>query len=390
MEIQINLNDGVESDSITRGSARRKARRARKAGTKPTATKPAAKKPTGARRTATAPKKPVARKPAAKKEVKVPNSVEVMIQRSKPKLRIMHKQPGRYVMKSTKGQFVLFRIKEQVKYLPSMKQKLFAMRDMEAIATSVELEDLQAHAALDAALGEGTYAEPLEHLEAESHGLDIAMDDDAIGGGSGSIEADSAAPGARNAGAGAKLGKKKRAPNMLAPGWHMFVQPKDGNKLQKHYVGPRMSARRLMGIVSGEAKPGADAKKPAAGTKKPAAKPASKTGRTPAVKNELTKSTGLSATKMRRMIKDATKDGDKKELARVTKLKDAMESGDLNATKRALRSIDKQSGLDEFEKELGLKEGALRNVLSQKASKKPAASPATKKRGGNKPAAKKQ
>jgi hypothetical protein len=464
MEININLGD-VESDSARRNQANntRRTGAAKKTNTNN-------RKPT-TRRTSTAPKAGAARKPAAKKkEVKVPNSVEVLLQRSKPKLRIMHKQPGRYVMKNTQGMWSLFRIKSQVKYTPGMKNKLFAMRDMEAIA-STDIEDLEAHAALMAALGAGDYDEPVEELMAEAisyergflnaKGVDIPegeieQEDD--------VESDSAAPGARNKAAGAKLGRKKRAVGMLAPGWHMFHNPTGGGKLKKFYVGPRVSARRLMGIVSGDVpvagkEEKADAKKTAA--KKPASKkmspmeqkkdierkridvkrlpgiiettksslkkfqerfdqtgskntekslnqvkatlkaqqqrlkeakatlkkidgstPPKQSGRVTA--NEegkaLMKEAGVGITKLNRMVKDAEKDGDRRTIRVATKLRDAMSAGDVKATKSALRTLDKQFGLDEIEKELGVKGGKLSAMLQKKATKaKPTAKKPTSK-----------
>lgn len=268
----------LESSSQTRGQARRKARRSRRSGStttrSPGATNrpKAEKKPTQKPATKT-PRKPKAkapragskapakpRAPKAAKQHKVPNAVELLVQRSKPKLRIKHSEPGRYVLVGRGVQYALVRVKEQTKYTPSMGQKLFTPKGLESTSSAdADSPDWDV-----IGLDEIT-SESIADLE-----LEYEMELDAfVYGEEADLESDSAkAPGARNNQAGNKLGRKKRAPNMLAPGWHMLKKGSDG-KITKEYVGPRMSSRRLLDIASG----GGDKKDAKA---KPAEKPASK------------------------------------------------------------------------------------------------------------------
>lgn len=184
-----------------------------------------------------------AKRPESKK-VKIPNSVQYLAE--KGKLRIKFAEPGRYILQGAKQSVVVLRVKEEMKYTPSVANKAFT-------ATASDTEMLQ-H------IGIGEYAEPIELLQSESisyeaeflraKGLtDLADKLEAKQ----ELESEAAAktPGAKNKAAGAKMGKKKRAPNMLAPGWWVFIKPTDG-KMRKEYVGPRMSARRLLGVVQGE------------------------------------------------------------------------------------------------------------------------------------------
>lgn len=154
-----------------------------------------------------------AAKPAAK--VKIPDSVQYLA--DKGKFRIKSATPGHYVLSGSRAKFkmiAIVRFKEETRFTPSMGTKAFTATASQVLPISV-----------------GVYDEPLHELEAE---------------------AAAKAPGARSNVAGQKMGKKTRAPNMLAPGWWMFIRDKD-NKVTKEYIGPRISARRLMDIVSGEA-----------------------------------------------------------------------------------------------------------------------------------------
>ena len=54
----------------------------------------------------------------------------------RPAPRIVHKQPGRYVLKTKNETIVLLRVAKEVKYMPSMKQKIFALREMESISAN--------------------------------------------------------------------------------------------------------------------------------------------------------------------------------------------------------------------------------------------------------------
>jgi hypothetical protein len=242
-------------------------------------------------------------------------------------MRLAYGQAGRYVLKNAKGVFSVFRIKKEIKYTPSMRGKIFALRDMESLSGSMSEYDMSLLNEFDLALGAGAYNEFIEDLEAEA------------------FESDSAQPGSRNKAAGAKLGKKTRAPGMLAPGWHMFELAKGDSKVKKHYIGPRISGRRLVGIVSGE-----PAKKPAA---KPAAKKPAKQDPKEQIKTEnlvikeakslersLTKQTKAIDTLKSRFdkITDKTK---KKEMA--AKLRSMNE--ELRVTKRSEAKVKKEAGI---------------------------------------------
>lgn len=177
-----------------------------------------------------------AAKPATKK-AKIPNSIQYLA--DKGKFRIKSATPGHYVLSGSRAKFkmiAIVRFKEETRFTPSMGTKAFTATASQVLPISV-----------------GVYDEPMHELEAE---------------------AAAKAPGARSNVAGQKMGKKTRAPNMLAPGWWMFIRDKD-NKVTKEYIGPRISARRLMDIVSGEPAKAETAKKAPAKTAK--AEPAKKT-----------------------------------------------------------------------------------------------------------------
>lgn len=162
-----------------------------------------------------------------KTKAPLPKTIENAVQNSKPKLRVAYSQPGRYVLKSARGVFAIVRLKKEAKYVPSMKQKIFALREMEALASEYSPEELEAFAAFDDAVGSGPYEESIKELDAEA----------------------AARKGAGGQAAGTKMGRKKRAPNMLAPGWHMFSLPKGATRMTKAYIGPRVSARRILGLI---------------------------------------------------------------------------------------------------------------------------------------------
>lgn len=206
----------LESDSATAGSARRASSRRRRSAS---AKKKAATKTTPARKTA-------AQKAPAKKPVKIPNSIQVLVQRAKPKLRVSYSEPGRYILTGRSGMLAVVRVKEETRYTPSVGTKMFQRKALESKSSS--LDELFF-------IGAGAYSEPEDALEAEYRQ---------------GLESESAAPGARSTQAGQKMGRKKRAPNMLAPGWHVFKKSKEG-KITREYVGPRMSARRLLDIAQG-------------------------------------------------------------------------------------------------------------------------------------------
>lgn len=87
----------------------------------------------------------------------LPKTIQTAIQNSNPKLRVAYSQPGRYVLKSARGVFSIVRLKKEAKYIPSMKQKIFALREMEALASEYSPEELEAFAAFDYAVGAGPY-----------------------------------------------------------------------------------------------------------------------------------------------------------------------------------------------------------------------------------------
>lgn len=139
-------------------------------------------------------KRKAIKKPA--KKVKIPASVEFAATQSKS--RVISASPGRYILKNRKGTFALVKFSEDTKYTPSMKTKMFS-------ASSSE---------------------------------------------SSTLVAESAGPGSR-ASIGSKLGKKTHAKGMLAAGWWLFSKDSKGNA-GREYVGGRLSARRLAGLLKGE------------------------------------------------------------------------------------------------------------------------------------------
>ena len=172
------------------------------------------------------------KKPA--KKVEVPKSLQDALKQIRPAPRIVHKQPGRYVLKTKNETIVLLRVAKEVKYMPSMKQKIFALREMESISTSPFY-------------GTEDYHEDEMNLSIEAE----AMEDTVID--MGTLEMLSAQPkkGTGGQAAGVQMGRKKRAPNMIAPGWHIFKQPANGGRLTRQYLGPRMSARRIFSVITG-------------------------------------------------------------------------------------------------------------------------------------------
>ncbi|SBV38407.1 hypothetical protein BN7874_223 [Phage NCTB] len=263
----------------------------------------------------------------------LPKTIDTAVKNSTPKLRVAYAQPGRYVLKSARGVFSIVRLSKEAKYTPSMKQKIFALRSMEAIASDYSAEELALHSAFEEAIGNGEYQEPIDTLMAEAisyeeeflnakgavtakspvmYGFfkfkdgssvdltgdkgdlakakalfkngrnpvvsltDLGLDEDeaqtvveqkarknilidtpskankflSTSSSQAGIDSESAAPRGRGgSAAGAKMGRKKRAPNMLAPGWHMFSLPKGATRMTKAYIGPRISARRILTLV---------------------------------------------------------------------------------------------------------------------------------------------
>lgn len=173
-------------------------------------------------------------KKPAKKAVEVPKSLQDALKQIRPAPRIVHKQPGRYVLKTKNETIVLLRVAKEVKYMPSMKQKIFALREMESISTSPFY-------------GTEDYHEDEMNLSIEAEAMeDVVID-------MGTLEMLSAQPkkGTGGQAAGVQMGRKKRAPNMIAPGWHIFKQPANGGRLTRQYLGPRMSARRIFSVITG-------------------------------------------------------------------------------------------------------------------------------------------
>lgn len=133
------------------------------------------------------------------KPVKVPKSIAFAAEKTKS--RIVKAVPGRYILKNRKGMFVIVRFKEETRYTASVGTKLFS-----ASSTENDVEDYFV------------------------------------------VESESNQPGARNSSVGNKLGKKNHAKGMMAPGWWLFAKRADG-KMQKAYIGGRISGRRLLGLL---------------------------------------------------------------------------------------------------------------------------------------------
>lgn len=147
-------------------------------------------------------------KQKAKKPVVIPKSIKYAAEKTKS--RISFATPGRYILQNRKGMFAIVRISEDTKMSPSIITKVF-----KATASDIDLTTDQIFA--------------LEPVDFDSL-------------------SDSNQPGAKNSSVGNKLGKKTRAPNVLAKGWWMFRKGKDG-KTAKAYIGGRMSGRRLLGLL---------------------------------------------------------------------------------------------------------------------------------------------
>lgn len=133
------------------------------------------------------------------KPVKIPKSIAFAAEKTKS--RIVKAVPGRYILKNRKGMFVVVRFKEETRYTASVGTKLFS-----ASSTEHAVEDYF------------------------------------------TVESESNQPGARNSAAGNKLGKKNHAKGMMAAGWWLFAKRADG-KMQKAYIGGRISGRRLLGLL---------------------------------------------------------------------------------------------------------------------------------------------
>lgn len=147
-------------------------------------------------------------KQKAKKPVVIPKSIKFAAEKTKS--RISFAVPGRYILQNRKGMFAIVRISEETKMSPSIVTKVF-----KATASDMDLTADQIFA--------------LEPIDFDSL-------------------SESNQPGAKNSSVGNKLGKKTRAPNVLAKGWWMFRKGKDG-KTAKAYIGGRMSGRRLLGLL---------------------------------------------------------------------------------------------------------------------------------------------
>jgi hypothetical protein len=148
-----------------------------------------------------------AKKPA------VPNSVQYVLEQAKG--RLVFAESGRYVFKTRQGDFALARFKDETKFSPSMNVKMFSNKMVS------KSEDFN--------VSTEAYSEPEDELQAE---------------------AAAKAPGAKNKAASTKMGVKKRAPGMMAPGWWLFH--KDEGKVTRQYVGPRLSGRKLLSLVKPE------------------------------------------------------------------------------------------------------------------------------------------
>lgn len=151
------------------------------------------------------------------KPVKIPKSIAFAAEKTKS--RIVKAVPGRYILKNRKGMFVIVRFKEETRYTASVGTKLFS-------TSSVDMPEVG--------------------LESES---------------------ESNQPGARNSAAGNKLGKKNHAKGMMATGWWLFRKGADG-KMQKAYIGGRISGRRLLGLLDPATVKTEEPKKPRASGKK--------------------------------------------------------------------------------------------------------------------------
>lgn len=148
-------------------------------------------------------------KPAkAKKPVVIPKSIEYAAEKTKS--RVSFAIPGRYILQNRKGMFAIVRISEETKMSPSIVTKVF-----KATASDLDLT-----------------AEQIFALE--------PVDFDSL--------SESNQPGPKNSSVGNKLGKKTRAPNVLAKGWWMFRKGKDG-KTAKAFIGGRISGRRLLALL---------------------------------------------------------------------------------------------------------------------------------------------
>ena len=286
-------------------------------------------------------------KKPAKKAVEVPKTLQDALKQIRPAPRIVHKQPGRYVLKTKKETIVLLRVAKEVKYMPSMKQKIFALRDMESISSTPFY-------------GTEDYHEDEMDLSIEAE----AMEDTVID--MGTLEMLSAQPkkGTGGQGAGVQMGRKKRAPNMIAPGWHVFKQPANGGRLTRQYLGPRMSARRIFSVITGGDK---NANKDPKQTGKTPAK-------APAGKKLGPNSPGVPKTpsNFRRPGANAHKRGseDLKEEFKFFKMK-------AKAMNRKLRPeyVEKM--------ENAIKDAVAREKGDKAGGKKPAKAPAKAPRGGN-------
>ena len=95
---------------------------------------------------------------SARSKHPIPATIEKALATVKPKARVVFAQPGRYVLKSRTGLFSIFRISKEAKYTPSMKNRLFAQREMEALASD-GLWDIDP---------DGPYSESITDLEAEA------------------------------------------------------------------------------------------------------------------------------------------------------------------------------------------------------------------------------
>tara|TARA_B100000214_G_scaffold357534_2_gene317259 strand:+ start:64663 stop:66033 length:1371 start_codon:yes stop_codon:yes gene_type:complete len=272
---------------------------------------------------------------SARSKHPIPATIEKALATVKPKARVVFAQPGRYVLKSRTGLFSIFRISKEAKYTPSMKNRLFAQREMEALASdglwdidpdgpySESITDLEAEAlsfeedferestsnsnvgnqaaykAIKQArlpsgysinydgFEDGVYSFELTksnvHVAfrecSDVRAIPLAVQDlvdysrgrSSRGDGSrgneafisvSSIESESAAPARGKGNVGSKMGRKKRSPGMLAPGWHVFHQPASGGPMRKYYAGPRIAARRIAGIMNGEEVPEGRKKSP--------------------------------------------------------------------------------------------------------------------------------
>jgi phage shock protein A len=143
-----------------------------------------------------------------KKPVVIPKSIKFAAEKTKS--RISFAIPGRYILQNRKGMFAIVRISEDTKMSPSIVTKVF-----KATASDIDLTEDQIFA--------------LEPVELDSL-------------------SESNQPGPKNSSVGNKLGKKTRAPNVLAKGWWMFRKGKDG-KTAKAYIGGRISGRRLLALL---------------------------------------------------------------------------------------------------------------------------------------------